>query len=461
MTTVIYLYKQLFLLSLSAVVVCSCKKIVQVDAPPTQIQSEQIFSNDQSAMAAVNGLYSMLGASNLNILNGGITLYTGAYSDEIFPTATNADINPFYTTTVPVNHSNLYNRLWKAAYGNNGIYTANAILEGFNKSHTLTDSVRRQLTGEVKVIRALEYFYLLNLFGDVPLVTTTDFEINSVLPRATIDKVYNFLVTELSEAESLLKPSYPSADRARINKWTAAALLARVYLYKSDWGNAEIKATEVINSGIYSLNPNLSTVFSSNSSETIWQLVRDNNNTAEGATFLPSSATVKPTYALTGYLLNAFETGDLRKGAWTAKNKVSGVDYYYPYKYKSRTATQPKEYYILFRLAEQYLVRAEARAQKGDVAGAQSDLNIIRTRAGLPNTTSSTPSTLVFAVFNERQTEFFCELGHRWFDLKRTGKADAVLTSIKGSAWQSTDVLLPIPQAEIDKNPNLQQNSGY
>jgi hypothetical protein len=459
MKTIINLYKNFSFIFLTVVAFGSCKKFVQVGPPPTQIQSKQIFSDEQSAMAAANGLYSMLGVGNLNILNGGITLYTGAASDELYPTASNVDVNPFYTNSVPANHSNLYNRLWKSAYNNNGIYTTNAILEGLNSS-SISDSIKKQLTGEVKVIRALEYFYLLNLFGDVPLVTTTDFETSSVLSRTSSEKIYQFLIRELNEASLLLDSS--TDNRAKINKWAAVSLLARVYLYKSDWANAEGRATEVINSGRYSLNTNPSTVFSSiSSNETIWQLARDNSNTAEGATFMPSSTTVKPTYALTTYLLNGFEPGDARKTAWISKNKVAGVDYYYPYKYKSRTATQPGEYYILLRLAELYLIRAEARAQKGDIAGASSDLNLIRTRAGLPNTTAVTQASLLDAVFKEKQTELFCELGHRWFDLKRTGKADLVLTSTKGNNWQSTDALLPIPQAEIDKNPNLKQNPGY
>lgn len=449
----------LILLILAAL---SCKKFVQVDPPPTQIVSTQIFSDEKTAIAAVNGLYSMLGVGNLNILNGGITLYTSAASDEIYPTATNADVNPFYTNSVPANHSNLFNRLWKPAYNNNGIYTANAILEGLNSSSSIADSIKKQLTGEVKVIRALEYFYLVNLFGDVPLITATGFENNSILPRTSSDKIYDFLVKELNEASSLLSPYYPSANRGRINNWTAVSLLARVYLFKSDWSNAESSATAVINSGMYSLNSNLASVFSSiTSPETIWQLVRDNSNTAEGGTFLPASTTVKPAYALTSYLLNTFETGDLRKNAWTSKNKVSGVDYYYPYKYRSRISSQPTEYYILFRLAEQYLIRAEARAKKGDIGGAASDLNMIRARAGLTNTTAATQPEMLTAILKERQTEFFCETGHRWFDLKRTGNADAVLSAIKGTYWQSTDTLFPIPQAEIDKNSNLKQNPGY
>ncbi len=445
----------------AALMMCSCKKFVQVDAPPTQIQSKQIFSEDQPATAAVTGLYAMLGAGNLNLLNGGLSLYAGAYADEIYPTAANTDITPFYTNEVATNHSNLYNRLWRAAYGNNGIYTANAVLEGLEKSKTLTDSVQRRLRGEVKVIRALEYFYLVNLFGAIPLVTTTDFESNAVRARTNTEKVYEFLVAELKEAEALLPAHYPTAARGRINKWAAAALLARVYLYLGDWTQAEQKATEVIQCGLYSLNNNLAAVFSTGSNETIWQLVRDNNNTAEGATFIPTGSSVRPVYALTNYLLNAFETGDLRKNAWTGRNRVSGVDYYYPFKYKSRTATQATEYNVLLRLAEQYLIRAEARAKKGDVTGAKDDLNVVRTRAGLSQTTADTGPALVTAILRERRIEFFCEAGHRWFDLKRSGEADAVLSAIKGNGWQTTDLLLPIPQSEIDKNANLQQNPGY
>jgi hypothetical protein len=107
------------------------------------------------------------------------------------------------------------------------------------------------------------------------------------------------------------------------------------------------------------------------------------------------------------------------------------------------------------------LIRAEARTHLEDINGARQDIDIIRNRAGLGNTDAATVNGLLEAVLHERQVELFLELGHRFFDLKRMGSADAVLSPIK-LGWDATDVLLPIPESEILLNPNLlPQNPGY
>jgi hypothetical protein len=125
--------------------------------------------------------------------------------------------------------------------------------------------------------------------------------------------------------------------------------------------------------------------------------------------------------------------------------------------------------YLVLRVAEQYLIRAEAKAQQNNFSGAQADVNVIRNRAGLPNlTTMVDNTTAMMAIEKERRTELFCEWGHRWFDLKRwssltnTGKtrADDVLGALK-ITWKSTSVIYPIPQSARDNNPNLTQNTGY
>lgn len=443
-------------------IMTSCKKFATVDPPPNQIESIKIFSNDQTAISAITGLYSMIGLSPTNFINGGVTLYTAAAADEIYPTSPSTDMDPFVTNSISPLHPNLFTKLWRAAYNNNCIYSANSIIAALEKSATLTDSLKQQLIGESKFIRALAYFYLTNMFGEVPLATTPYFEVNSLLPRASTESIQHQIKEDLLYSFSALPVNYPTANRARINKYTAAAFLARVYLYEKDWINAALYSDMVIDCGLYTMNNSLSSVFSSTaSSETIWQLVRDNNPTSDGATFLPASLTTRPNYALTTHLLAAFEPGDLRKAIWIAKNTVTGVDYYYPYKYKSRLGTQAIEYYIMFRLAEQYLIRSEARTYLGNTAAATSDLNIVRSRAGLLNTTANSEATLLPAILAERQREFFCEMGHRWFDLKRTGTADNILSVIKGSNWQPTDQLFPIPQTELDKNPFLVQNPGY
>jgi hypothetical protein len=122
------------------------------------------------------------------------------------------------------------------------------------------------------------------------------------------------------------------------------------------------------------------------------------------------------------------------------------------------------EYYMVLRLAEQYLIRAEARAHLRNLPGAIADLDSIRNRAGLPLISITNPAItreeLLIAIQQERQTELFAEWGHRWFDLKRTKQADAVLKDRK-SSWNSTDTLYPVPASERILNPNLTQNDGY
>jgi hypothetical protein len=151
---------------------------------------------------------------------------------------------------------------------------------------------------------------------------------------------------------------------------------------------------------------------------------------------------------------------------------------YCPFKYKlnssdptittSTLTANMKEYFMVLRLGEQYLIRAEARAKLGNSGGAQSDLNSIRNRAGLANYSGATDQTsLVTAILNERRHELFSEWGNRWFDLKRTGNIDAVMSVVtpqksKGTtSWQSFQQLYPIPITELQLAPNITQTNGY
>jgi hypothetical protein len=145
---------------------------------------------------------------------------------------------------------------------------------------------------------------------------------------------------------------------------------------------------------------------------------------------------------------------------WTASLIYNGTTYYYPYKYKSLVSGANAEYYTALRLAEQYLIRAEARAQQNNIGGAQSDVSVIRNRAGLASTTASDQASLLLAIEQERRIELNCEWGHRWLDLKRTGRVNAVIGAEK-TTWKPAAALFPIPSAEISNNANLTQNTGY
>jgi hypothetical protein len=168
---------------------------------------------------------------------------------------------------------------------------------------------------------------------------------------------------------------------------------------------------------------------------------------------------------LSDSLVYNFDLGDLRALHWIDSISVSGITYYYPWKYKlNYTGAPPVEYPMVLRLAEQYLIRSEARAQQGNLNGAAADLNAIRTRAGLPNTAAVTQQDFLNAIYRERRFELFTEYGHRWLDLIRTGNVNAVMgvvTPEKGGIWVPTDSLYPLPLTEIKADPNLTQNPGY
>lgn len=454
--------RPLFLLTVICLLtLSSCKKFVQIEPAPNLINSPEVFTNDKTALSAASGVYAQLRGSTLIMTNGGLSLFTALSSDELNLTSTNATYDPFWKDSIPSNNSSIQSNFWSSAYLN--IYKTNSVIEGLSSpTCTVSQALKEQLIGEMKVIRSLYYFYLVNLFGDVPLVMTTDYERNAVLPRTAVAQIYTQLISDLLDAESLLKSDYPSAGKVRCNKWAATALLARVYLYTNNWVKAEEKSSAVINSSLYNLAV-ITDVFLKNSSETILEIASNNeiSNTPEGASFIPSSTTVKPTFILNPYLVSDFEPGDLRRKKWVDSNTVSNVRYLYPKKYKQRSVTTPvAEYEIIFRLAELYLIRAEARAQLMSNSGAQADLNIIRSRAGLGNTAANSLASLLTAIEHERRTELFCEWGQRWFDLKRTGRIDALLGFEKGN-WKAYSALYPIPNAQLLLNVYLVQNPGY
>ena len=160
---------------------------------------------------------------------------------------------------------------------------------------------------------------------------------------------------------------------------------------------------------------------------------------------MPPDTTSSPNFTLDTGLMNAFETGDLRRTHWVDSTDYSGTYFYFPNKYPVYVGNPgDTPYYTMLRLAEQYLIRAESEANQGGsgITGAIADLDTLRARAGLPFLSSSLNQTQVLvAVAQERRIELFAEWGHRWFDLKRTGMT-SILQSIKPQ-WSPDDTLWP------------------
>jgi hypothetical protein len=456
--------KRIYVIAVLALLLPNCRKLLNAPSPQDQLTAATVFSNDANAEEAMTGLYIEVMNPSRTLLNGGMSLYGGLSSDELANTTPNPFIDPFRTNELTPD--NIYcSSLYGTAY--NIIFTANSLIAGLNASGGVSPAMKSELRGEAEVVRALEYFYLVNLYGGVPLVTDINFQTTAKLPRDSVAGVYAQIEADLADAQQVLSATYLSTSafpgaRTRPNRLAAMALLARVWLYRGQWALAEQEADTVIGSGIYQLEPSLDSVFRSGSREAIWQLqpVNSTLTTAEAAAFVPRPG-FRPAYMLTGEWLAAVEPGDLRQVSWTDSVLVGPAWYYYPYKYKlTALSAVDTEYNMVLRLAEVYLIRAEARAMRGNIAGVQADLNTVRARAGLPATTAGDVPGLLSAIGHERQVELVAEWGHRWLDLKRTGLADAVLGSEK-PGWVGTDTLYPIPAGELTANPGLSQNPGY
>jgi hypothetical protein len=437
-----------------------CKKFVTVDPPGNQIVNPAPFTNDATATATITGIYSEMMNGTVQFSCALTTLYAGMYGDELYYYVP-GPWDEFVTSNLTASsHGLLSSAFWSPMY--KYIYAANLALEQLQLSTKISSNVKQQLRGEALFTRAFCYSYLTGLFGDVPLVLSSSYTANMSLPRKDKAAVYEQISTDLLEASSLLTEAYATDGRVRPNSFTVKALLARMYLREKNYAKAKQAADEIIGSGDYSLENDPAVVFLNGSRESIWQLqpVRPYFNTTEGNLILPASSAAQPSYLVTTYLLNAFEMGDKRKTAWINSRVYGGKVVYYPYKYKVRYNATVSEYYTVFRLAEQYLIRAEANAQLNNLDAAKDDINLIRNRAGLPAITVTDKGSLLSSIAQERRIELCFEWGHRWFDLQRTGTATAVLGAIKPN-WKETDTLWPIPIGEIKLNPALTQNPGY
>lgn len=437
----------------------SCEKFVEVDLPNNQLTGNTVFKDLSTANAAMANLYILLRDQSIVGGGNGLSVLLGCYSDEMVNY--HVDGNPFYQNNLLPNNFNI-STLWNNNY--NLIYAANAIINGLDGATEIAQQSKTTLRGEALFIRAYIHFHLVQVFGSIPYVTSTDYNINKRLPKLPVAAIYDAITADLVAAKADLPDVYPTAERVRINKSVVNAMLARVYLYNNSW-DAALKASDAViqHTELYTWVDDLSKVFLNNSTGTLWQLAPNNvgGNTTEAPNFIFVSGP-PPFRALSPLLLNAFEPGDQRKTKWVGSVSKGTDTWYFAYKYKENKATTvSKEYSILFRLEEMYFVRAEAQARLGKLALAAADLNKIRNRAGLDNTMASTESELITAIIKERRIEFFTELGHRWLDLKRTGQLDAVLTAVK-PGWNTTDALWPLPENELRLNPNLRpQNTGY
>ncbi len=437
----------------------SCNKLLEV-TPKYIYTTDQIYANDTMADSVVVGMYGRFAA-----YQNDLSLNTGLSSDELIPGINS--FNPEYSFMYSYNlnpFSGQTNDFWGNLYSIIGV--SNAIIEGVGQSKGMTQAGKDEAIGQAKFMRALNYYFLVNLYGDVPLVLTTNYPEERLKPRAAVAAVYTQIIQDLEDASQLLGSDYPG-ERVKANKWAALALLSRVYLFTKDWTKAEQAASQVIaQSQLFQLGHfdradggEPMDIFTKNNPEQILQLW-NSVGASIGIGIKGEFASFGVTEDATG-LLPAFEENDKRKENFVRFEET--VKGYQINKYRSdgEAGSANNEYTSVLRLGEQYLNRAEARMQLG-LSTAVDDINILRRRAGLTDLSSGlSQSQARAAIVQERRVELCFEWGDRWFTLKRMGLADNVMKKAKPTTWKTFAQLYPLPTVELQNNRQLTQNPGY
>lgn len=442
------------ILSTLALVGSSCKKFLDAD-PKLYTSDDQTIIDGNSAQTAVRGIYNQLESNDYY----GYTFQTlGLFSGDNVQYVGSQTVNQQLTNHAVLADLAAVNTSWSAIY--NVINRANNVLAkvpAVPTSSTFSADLKNQLLGEAYFLRALAYFDLARTWGGVQIIltpTTTAADITQQ-KRASVDDTYAQVLKDLTQAETLLPNT---TNRIRATRKTAYALHARYALYRQNWVDAETYAGKLIGDSNYALVNPYSSFFANNASntqESVFELYYNTNVTnTQAYNWQPTSnggvGWVTPTTGIVTQLLNTTVGGT--RSSLILTQTVSGVTRYYGNLYYRTAGTDPA---YLIRIAELYLIRAEARAQQNNLSGATADLNAIRNRADLVNTTAATQADLLLAIENENRVEFAFE-DHRWYDLVRTGRAGTVL-----NISDSRKLLLPIPYTQIQNDPNLTQNPGY
>lgn len=463
--------------------------------PISNANVQNFYKNEGDFTNAIIGSYSSLKSGG--VYNDNVQLVGDLRADNTEMGTTAADRFNYYNlqlfrlpTDNPIPES-----IWNDHY--KGIVRVNEILDRIDKSNT-DDSFKERIEGEAKFLRALFYFNLVRIFGDVPLITKVLSSIEDAYAagRDEKSKVYDQIIADLTDASADLPVQVGSGEAGRATKGAALALLGKVYLTIHDFEHAKSTLEEVINSNQYQLLPNygdLWKVTNKNNKESIFDVQFSRSATAStGSNFCERYSPYLYPYlsyysTAGGYniptedIIKAYEPNDLRKDASLKESYispdgsvVSGLAGRFCIKYFD-TPVQSQgsnDNWPVLRYADVLLMYAEALNEIGFVPdGPAFDyLNKIRERAGLPDkTTGNTDPDLSVnnqeefrqAVWHERRVELAFE-GQRWFDLVRTGQAIKVLSAMKGSSIQEYQLLLPIPQSQVDINPDkIKQNPGY
>lgn len=457
---------------IAAFLVVSCEDELNL-TPITQKAANSFFSNEAELESAVNGVYAQLQTSALYGLDlMGVGEVSG--EDAFEEIAANdggrfGQLDDFSTNA----GNDLVGDIWRESY--RGIQRVNVVLNRIGDIQYSNPQLKTRQIAEVKFIRALLYFNMVRLYGDVPLVieetqNPSDFFGQG---RTAAAEVYAQIEKDLTEA---IKDLPVAKSKGRPAQGAAQALLADVQMNRGNYAAAVTNLAAVVNSNTYSLVSSTAKIFgvaNEGNSEVLFEVqfasgVNGNSEGSPAATqFRPSGTAANAkghNLPFTGFV-EMYDANDTRKKDYVGLNSAN--PFYFSTKYEvSATGVNDSgtDYYVI-RYADVLLKYAEALNEMNMTAEAVQYINAVRNRAGLGNTTASTKAEISDAIEMERRFEFIGE-GHRWFDLKRTGKAIERMnqwfaSSGKNVVIDQNDLILPVPQSQIDTDPSIQQNAGY
>jgi len=467
-------------------VVVACRK--ELDLEPHQIYYDNFYKTSEDAVSAINAVYDVLGS--VSQYSNNLWLIQDIASDDCDARATLNDPNLHEFDTYSLESNNKYlSAIWQGSYL--GISRANVVLQKVPEI-PMDSALQQRILGEARFLRALYYFNLVRLFGDVPLVTvpvSSDLEEDEIYPvRTSADDIYRQIREDLSLAASVLPLRYTNpGDKGRATKGAALGILSKVYLTNKDWTNAYQTASEVIGSNVYSLHADYTANFkeaNKNGKESVFEVQFYKNSTAENSQMVISGLPSLPGVFSAGVeimlptddLLNSFEEGDYRKQAtffdnyWGYTFEPHIWKYWDQVAYKPQNTSQSGADFMVMRYSEVLLIYAEAlnEAMGGPTEEAYEAINAVRERARngnasvLPDLAGLDQISFRKAVLDERRHEFVSE-GQRWFDLVRTGNLIEYVKRAKGDKANPAvfNYVFPIPQRELDVNRNLTQNDDY
>lgn len=426
----------------------SCEKYL-TELPTDALASPVAIVDASTARAAIRGAYDGLQGyyassyPTLGTMPADLVIFNGTLSQYL---QLDQNAIPADNVTTVAAYRTIYST----------INTANSVIAGVPgvTDPLLSEAEKNTILGEAYFIRALGYFDLGRGWGGVQLQLqpTEDLSALNGIRRSSLGQTYDQVLADLAEAERLLPEDNNTRNRAQ--KSTARALRARLHLYRGQWAEAVEYAGQVIANTKYQLVKPYNLFFSEPflSSESVFELTFSvNDRNSYWNLWYPSSFggqyTLKPSDRVATWLNDPAIGGSRNTLIAGSGTGVYGVLY-------NTTSSSIDPAYVI-RIAELYLIRAEARAQLGDLGGALADLNAIRARADVEALDSDDQTEILLAIETERAVEFAFE-AHRWFDLTRTERAGEVLGLTDRNYW-----VFPIPYSDVLSDPDVDQNPGY